>query len=198
MPETPDIGQGLIRSHDLLEVLNDDVISAYNVLDGDRESQYLRRCLVRCVFAYIEAVIEIIKAEIRSNLRTGFCTAELTTKEEKVIGSLSISRANDPRLGLEENLKRTFRLAARIWGIDDYQLNTQGEDYKDFLRAKRARDKLTHPKTYYDIQVTDQDMSDHSIAAQWVRNSFEKLFEMRVKQLEAAAGLKEGAIWNQN
>lgn len=194
MPATLEIGEGLIRSHDLLEELNNDILEAYKALENDRVSQYLRRCLVRCVFAYIEAVIEIIKVELRSNLRTGFCTVELTEKEKKVIGSLSINREDDPRIGLEDNLKRTFKLAFKIWKIDDYCLETSGEDYQDFLRAKHARDKLTHPKTYYDIQVTDQDMSYHSIAAQWVRNSFEQLFKLRVDQLRSGIGIEYDGI----
>jgi len=185
MPVAPKMGEGLIRSYDLLEELNNDIIEAYKALEHDRESQYMRRCLVRCVFSYIESVVEIIKVEIRSNLKTGFCKVELTEKEKKVIGSLSLNREGDPRIGLEDNLKRTFKLAFKIWEIDDYRLDTNGEDYQDFLRAKRARDKLTHPKTYYDTQVTDQDMSDHSIAAQWVRNSFENLFKKRIEQLNS-------------
>ncbi len=186
MPESPKIAGGLIRGHDLLEELNNDIIEAYKTLEEDRESQYLRRCLVRCVFAYIEAVIEIIKVELRSNLRTEFCTVALTEKEQEIIGSLSNNRENDRHLSLEDNLKRTFKLAFKIWDIDGYRLDTSGEDYQDFLRAKLARDKLTHPKTYYDIQITDQDMSYHSIAAQWVRTSFEQLFMLRVEQLRSS------------
>lgn len=192
MPSYPKLAEGLIRSEDLLIELNDDVIAAYETLEKDRASQYLRRCLVRAVFAYMEAVIEIVKIELRSNIRTDVCTPNLTAKEEKLLGSLSIFRNSDKRIGLAENLKGTFKLAAKVWELSEYKLSTEGINYIDFRKAKHARDKLTHPKTFYDIQITDDDMAYCTAAGLWVRDSFETLFKMRVAQLKAAVGVEVG------
>jgi hypothetical protein len=74
MPGTPRIDKGLIRTHDLLQELRADIDIGYAKLEENRQSQYLRRCVVRAIFSYIEALIESIKVELRSNVRTGLYT----------------------------------------------------------------------------------------------------------------------------
>ena len=198
MPSYPriDKGEGLVRTHDLLEELQSDVWLAYESLDGNKESQYLRRCVVRAIFSFIEACIETIKVEIRSNIRTGFCTPMLTEKEKETLGSLYVigGRWGDKRLPLDANIKRTFRLAAKVWGLADYKLSTGGEDFKDFKSSKDARNCLTHPRTFYDIQVTDDDMRCHSSTYHWVLGEFGTLFRKRVEALVASLPPKDGEL----
>lgn len=183
MPITPNPGEGLIRSHDLLEQLNDDVHSSFERLESDRSSMFLRRCLVRSLYAYIEGVLEVIKVEIRSNLRTRVINIKLTKSEAELIGSISYGRDGDIRFGLLDNFKRTFRLASKVWRLKGFELNTSGEEFATFKRSKKARDKLTHPKTLYDVEVTDLDMSDHAETSIWVRNLFRSLFTLRIDQM---------------
>lgn len=196
MPSSPriDKGEGFIRTHDLLEELQSDIHRAYETLENDRESQYLRRCVVRAIFSFIEACIETIKVEVRSNIRTELFTRELTDKEKETLGSLHVigDRKADKQLPLDANIKRTFRLAAKIWGLDSYRLTTGGEDFADFLRAKDARNRLTHPKTYYDIQVTDEDMHCHTIAYQWALGEFSRLFRARVEDIARSLPPEDG------
>lgn len=187
MPSSPriDKGEGFIRTHDLLEELQSDIRQACEMLENDRESQYLRRCVVRAIFSFIEACIETVKVEVRSNIRTELFTPDLTEKEKETLGSLHVigDRKADKQLPLDANIKRTFRLAAKVWGLDSYRLTTDGEGFADFLRARDARNRLTHPRTYYDIQVTDDDMHFHTIAYSWVLGEFESLFRARVEDL---------------
>lgn len=111
-----DKGEGLIRSHDLLEILRADIDAAYSALETDRASQYLRRCLVRAVFSYIEAVVECVKVELRSTVRTDlYPEASLTLKAREALDPLAVISAPSGKfLPLDQNLKRTFKLAAKI------------------------------------------------------------------------------------
>lgn len=63
MPRVPrvDKGEGLIRTYDLLQALGSDIDTAYENLEEDRESQFIRRSVVRAIFSYIEAMIECVK-----------------------------------------------------------------------------------------------------------------------------------------
>jgi len=184
MPSTPDKGEGLIRTHDLLEELHADIEAGYRKLEADKQSQYLRRCVVRAVFSFIEAAIECLKVELRSAVRLGyFAEEDLTPKDRETLGSLSIFPAQDEKfLPLDSNIKRTFKLAAKIWALD-FKLCTGDQDYVDFKSAKCARNKLTHPRSFYDIQVTDEDMHCHTIAGWWVQREFQRLVESRVESL---------------
>ncbi|MEZ8467683.1 hypothetical protein AB6D20_007015 [Vibrio splendidus] len=177
-------GEGFIRTYDLLEALSSDVNAAFKVLEEDKPNQYFRRSVVRAVFSYVEAVIETIKVEVRSSLRLERPNFELSKKEDELLGSLfAISENKGRQLPLEQNLKSTFKLAAKVWDLD-FRLNSDGEDYRDFVIAKSFRNKLTHPKTYYDIEVTDDDMHYHAVAGMWVRSEFERLMKARVDSLE--------------
>ncbi|MBK5007998.1 hypothetical protein [Pseudomonas sp. S32] len=191
MPSKPRIneGEGFIRSHDLLEELHADIVTAYSTLEADKGSQYLRRCVVRAVFSFIEAAIECIKVELKYSVRLGYFSEEnLTDKDKETLGSISIfPDQNGKFLPLDTNIKRTFKLASKIWSLD-FKLRTDNEDWQDFTAAKNTRNKLTHPRTFYDIQVTDEDMHCHTIAAWWVRREFQRLFKSRIEGLETLSG----------
>lgn len=186
MPGYPriDKGEGLIRTYDLLEVLLADIALAYRVLEAERESQYLRRCVVRAIFSFIEAAIECVKVELRSTLRLGYYPEHaLTPKERETLGTLAAIGASSGKfLPLDQNVKRTFRLAAKIWELD-FRLATSSSDFRDFQAAKTARNRLTHPRTFYDVQVTDHDMHCYTVAGMWVRGEFQRLFNARVESL---------------
>ena len=185
MPGSPriDKGEGFIRTYELLQALRGDIDQAYANLEVDRESQFLRRCVVRAIFSYIEAIAECVKVEIRSAIRTGAYSGKLTPKEQETLGSRLIVGAEPGKfLPLDQNIKRTFKLAAKVWDLS-YRLSTDGEDFRDFLSAKSARNKLTHPRTFYDIEVNDYDMHCHTVAGVWAQNEFQRLFQERVKSI---------------
>lgn len=186
MPGYPriDKGEGLIRTHELLETLQEDINLAYTALEANRQSQYLRRCSVRAVFSFIEAVLECVKVELRSNIRLGYCSErDLSQKDLETLGTLTILQGTAGKfLSLDQNVKRTFKLAAKIWSLD-FRLSTDGADFQDFLSAKSARNRLTYPRTLYDVEVTDEDMRCHTVAGMWVQSEFRRLFEARIGSL---------------
>lgn len=186
MPGFPrtDHGEGFVRSGELLQELTDDIDSAYRALEADRGSQYLRRCVVRAIFSFIEAAAEAVKVELRSTIRGGNFADPLSEREAETLGELHIIGVrNDKFLPLDHNVKRTFRLAGKIWKLRAYRLNTGTEDYQDFLRAKLARNRLTHPKTIYDIEVNDYDMHCHTTAVVWVQTELRRLYLARIEAL---------------
>lgn len=192
MPGSPriDLGEGFVRQQELIGKLREDIASAYGALEESKSSQYLRRCVVRSIFSFIEAVIESIKWELRSSVRLDEFKGQLSDREKETLGSLHVVGPRDDRfLPLDQNIKRTFRLAAKVWQLKTFRLDTDGEDFQDFLRAKSARNRLTHPKTVYDIEVTDDDMHCHTIAGMWVQAELHRLFKARVEAL--AEGLPE-------
>ena len=115
---------------------------------------------------------------------------DLSEKERETLGPLQMIGGEPGKfLPLDQNLKRTFRIAAKVWELKEFSLDTHGADFQDFLAAKSARNKLTHPRTYYDIQVTDHNMHCHTIAGMWAQAEFVRLF--RARQSSILSGLKE-------
>ncbi|MCU1162469.1 hypothetical protein [Stenotrophomonas maltophilia] len=181
MPGVPHFaeGEGLVMMHDLIPSLQEDVLKAYELLESDRSSQFFRRALARATFAYVEALIEAVRNELRSTIRSGVGLAELTPKDEETLGFLGVVGSPTKFLPVEQGLKRTFKLAARIWGLD-FRLETDGEHFRDFLAAKDARNRLMHPRTLHDVEVTDEDMACYTIAGQWVQTETQRLFRARI------------------
>jgi hypothetical protein len=191
MPGTPQVdkGEGLVRTYELLKVLRGDIDTAYAALESDRQSQYLRRCAVRAIFSYIEAMVECIKVEVRSTIRLGYYAQPLSLKEQEALGPLAIiGSPKEKFISLDHNIKRTFKLAAKIWGLN-FRLPTDGAEFRAFLAAKSARNRLTHPRTFYDVEVNDRDMHCHTIAGAWAEHEFQRLFKERVQSL--AEGLSD-------
>ena len=181
MPASPSFGDGLVRSHDLFRALTEDVNAAYDLLEKDRQSQLLRRSVARAIFAYIEAALECIRIEIRSSVRCGEHPEPLSDREMETLGSLSLLHSGVGKfLPLDQSLKRTFKLAIRIWHLN-HRFEAAGEGYRAFIAAKSSRNRLTHPKTFYDIEVTDRDMHFYSVAFVWFRAEFTTLFRKRIE-----------------
>jgi hypothetical protein len=182
----PDLskGEGLTRTHDLIENLINDVYRAFEVLDADKESQFLRRSLVRTVFSFIEGVIHVIKFEIRSAYRLGRTEIEITRKEREILYE---EREKDGEItkifiATDDNLKKTFNIAKKVWELNNYRFNAGGSEYKDFQKAKRARDKLTHPRTFYDIEITKDDMFYMVRSFDWIRSEFSSLMSAKIEK----------------
>ena len=187
MPERIDYLQGTKRAEELLAELDDDVLTSYELLENDRSSQFYRRCVVRSLYSYIEATLECIKVSLRSAIRMeeslGKPPTVLSENEKATLGDIALLADNesDKHIPLNANIKKTFKLAAKIWGLNGFTLNTESEYYKDFLLSKGARNSLTHPRSYYDIQVTDKDMERHSVTYHWFRTEVQRLFNAKLK-----------------
>jgi len=187
MPEQPNIskGEGLVRTYDLFEHLIADVDKAFETLETDKTSPYLRRCVARTVFAFIEGVIQIAKWEINSSIRLSKSSVRLSDKEKEILHEQKKRNGEIFKIlvPIDENLKKTFRLAAKVWGLKNYSLNIAGKEYKYFLSAKKARNRLTHPRTYYDITVTDFDMHCYASSFIWVKTEFHSMMNKRIEVL---------------
>lgn len=178
-------GEGLIRTYDLLEHLNDDVVNSFKVLNKKKQSQFLRRSLVRTVFSFLEGIIHILKYELCSEIRRNEVEIELTRKEREVLFEEKERNGEKIKIFIatDDNLKKTFKIAKKIWHLDNYFFNSDGNEYEHFLMAKKARDKLTHPRTYYDIQITDDDMFHMASCFEWIRSEFKELMSAKVEKI---------------
>ncbi len=189
MGSTPDIskGEGFIRTYDLFEHLLDDVYKSLEMMLSDKESQYLRRVFVRNVFACIEGIVQILKYEISKDIRLGRYCVELTNKEKEVLYEEKYRNGDRTKIfiPIDKNVKKTFFVAGKVWGLSCFSLNTDGEKYRAFLKAKETRNRLAHPRTYYDIDITDTEIDAVGKAFEWVRSSFLSLMKEKVKSVSS-------------
>jgi len=160
--------KGFVRTYDLIESLRDDVHKSFEELESNKKSQFRRRSTVRCIFSYMEGTLSALKYELLRELRrSDLFKGEAKVKargllEEKITEKKTSGESKRMlHIPLDQNISRTFALAAKLWKLD-FSLEESGTGYRSLLTAKKARNHLTHPKTYYDINITDTEMGGSS------------------------------------
>lgn len=181
--ENPHMNKGLVRPHELLSNLINDVYKAFELLSCDKDSQFLRRVAVRNVFSFLEGIIHILKFQLKKDFRLSYTSYILTVKEKELLYEEKIIKNGKVKIfiPIEKNLASTFKLAVKVWGPKEYNFNLEPDEHNFFLSAKKARNKLTHPRDFYDIQITDVDMNNITRTFIWIREEFSKLIREKLK-----------------
>jgi hypothetical protein len=79
------------------------------------------------------------------------------------------------KISLEANLRFGFKLLAKA-GTLPSELDVSGSEWQSFRRAIKIRDRITHPKSVSDLNISDEDYDDVSVGFGWVLISLIKLF----------------------
>jgi hypothetical protein len=147
----------------------------------DNLSQPERRMYVRSTFATIEAWIYVMKQMALRMHPDPKCPtiseAERAFAQEHEYrltdsGDVETRRA---KISLETNLRFGFKLLAKAGSIPS-ELNVSGSDWQSFRRAIKIRDRITHPKSVSDLNISDEDYNDVSDGFGWVLVSHVNLF----------------------
>lgn len=175
-------GEGLIRTYDLLTSLISDVKSSSEYLENDKDSQYLRRNYVRSVFSFIEAIIQILKFEVKADFRLERVQIGLNKKETEILHETRIidNQKIPWYIPLDVNVKKTIALVIKVWGLKKDFLDLKSENYQSFLTSKHTRNKLTHPRTYYNIEISIEELKKVSNTFNWFRQMFNAIMKERI------------------
>jgi hypothetical protein len=146
----------------------------------DTLSQPERRMHVRSISATIEAFIYVWK---QTALRAhpdpkcpAISEAERAFAQEQEYrladsGDIEIRRT---KISLEANLRFAFKLLAKACSVP-FELDLSGSEWPSFRRAIKIRDRITHPKSVSDLNISDEDANDVSEGFGWFLISHVKL-----------------------
>ncbi|HQS70999.1 MAG: hypothetical protein B7Y36_04195 [Novosphingobium sp. 28-62-57] len=149
--------------------------------DPENDIQQARRELVRSVHATIDGVVWAFREHVRSSARE---MDMLTAAEEAVLSETSFQVNERGMISAQTRylpLLGAVRLAARIATKinSNFTPDFGGSDWRGFIEAVATRNRLTHPKTISDLEVTDEE-------ANQVIGSFFWLLEMAVAAMESS------------
>ena len=68
------------------------------------------------------------------------------------------------------------------------ELDVSGSEWQSFRRAIKIRDRITHPKSVSDLNISDEDYNDVSAGFGWVLISHVKLATAIVLKAKSEAG----------
>ena len=164
--------------------------------------QYRRRILVRCIFATIEAVIWNIKNSLPKLAEIS--GVQLSSDEIAVATEVRIVEKDGQRiekknfLRFRDNLKATFRIFGKVYGVTYTIQSPQGLDA--LCDTYEVRNRLMHPKTPTDPIVTDEDIRVSQQGVAWLSSEFNTLFRVcntakELKVLTAIETLQKSGLF---
>jgi hypothetical protein len=159
---------------ELFKDLNDDVHKILEMLDIDKDNQFLRRTAVKTSFSYIECVPYVMKYYLRRRLHR--IMYELNDKEKTLLYEF-----DDYKISLLDNFKKTFKLAKKMLLKDNFDLKTSGNEFKSLQKSIHVRDRITHPKKHRDIIISSEEIYNLLVAVEYVENIFIEFLKFKAK-----------------
>lgn len=165
----------------------------YFALYGDVESipkganDRDKRAGVRATFAMIEGTCFALRG-VAVDLADTF-GVELTDGERQI--AMEITYALNEKGQVEERLIQVptlhnmrFALALFAKAVNaDYEVPVGEDAYEKLKRSQGVRNRLTHPRSAADLQVTDKEMEDLAAAAQWFENQVGSLYTVCISRI---------------
>lgn len=180
-----------------------DTDAAWNDLEGDGDRQYKRRTFVRTLFGEVEGVIYAIKQTCLHSPVARYSNAELAMlKEESYkVNDNGQAAVNKAKIRLAANLHFALEMLVRGTSLPAH-IEKQGEGWQAFREALRVRDRLMHPKTITDLEVSDQELLQAERGRVWfletLAENMKRAHEyyLEVKDcLENLPQVGEGGAW---
>jgi hypothetical protein len=157
--------------------------------------QYWRRITIRSFCGYIEAMLYQMKLctlKVAPVAAKQFSNDELEilTELRTVLVPGQPPRTRPKFLPIPDNLKNTFHLFARIHGVE-FHVDTTRTGWEDFQHLIEVRNRVTHPKGIYDVEVNDTSQERCERASVWLTEEYAKLMRTCGAKLpDIAAGAR--------
>lgn len=151
------------------------------------DSQFTRRAYVRSVFAMIEGTLWVLKQTVL-NAQTGAGEARpFTLAEYALLSEITYSlkgngeaREHPKYLRLPENLRFVFGVISKYFD-PDLTLAVDTRAWEDFLAAHSVRNRITHPKTPDEFNISDLEIAVCKRTTAWFYKLVLEIFDSLTK-----------------
>lgn len=161
------------------ELDKDYIICAHDYM-SDMNSQTRRRNVVRSLFAHVEGTAYQLKQLVKFQFEKRIIDLpiiEIAAIDESVFqveknGDVKGKKQGIPTLN---NIRFSFKLFSKAFALD-WSPDFGEQGWNDFVKALEIRDRITHPKTFEDVTISNPDMNNITNAQGWWRNTLNVLF----------------------
>lgn len=132
-----------------------------------------RRAYARAVFALIEAVVEqhkrlLIDLGTRQVVALDAPAQAALAEHTYMVADNGTVSARNQYLQLRRKLRLVYRLAAETLG-QPFAVRYDDHGWQQFGEAVEIRDRITHPKTYADCEISGDDLDTVDRGHEWFR-----------------------------
>lgn len=138
------------------------------VLDDPRADQPWRRNLVRVHWPMIEAYASTLRRFC--NVFRKHCELTLSAKHARLLD-------DESQFATAERIKETLKLAYRLHELDRTP-NFSDRHWANVRSAIQARDRIMHPKSASDLEISDADWPEIHSGLAWVLSAFTEFFDL--------------------
>jgi|GEM_PF-1290115 len=171
------------------EVLRQDMLDCGKLSAGKDKTGTGERSFVRAVFAMIEGIVFNLKQialALSKHGKGSFSQAELMMLEEVSydLDDKGATKSQVKFIPLPKNIKFAFLSAARAFGVA-YELKVDDGGWNRFKDALVIRNRITHPKSIDDLQLSDNEIQTVADAAEWFLKVQRELIQKMMTKMEA-------------
>ena len=164
----------------LYSILSADIENGFAELEKDDTNQCRRRAVFHFIFAWLEGLIFMMKQVTLDFHKAGYgklSEAEIAMLKEE---SYEIDRKGNAVsqrkfLRFEDNFKFSFKAFSSVLDAD-FKLNLGNDSRWDsLLKSISKRNKITHPKKFEDLTLSDEDLGHVKEAFAWLTEKIQYL-----------------------
>lgn len=164
----------------MVDILRKDFNIAAKAVEA-RDTPYRRRNIVRTFAAAVEGhtsvLLQWVMMVVESMPKKSFFTdAEMALIKDESYrlargGKVTTAPARLPKV---EAFLFSLEMYSKFWGYPLGSLR-EGNGWDSFCRALNVRDRLTHPQTASDLEVTSDELSAVAQAAEWWVQTYDRV-----------------------
>jgi hypothetical protein len=165
---------------------------AEQALDKE-DNQFTRRAYIRNVFAMIEGSIWVLKqtvlhAPVSEGRIKKLSPAEYALLSDKTyeLKSNGQTKEQTKYLKLPENFRFAFGVLTKYFGTE-FNLGVGTVAWDNFLAAQEIRNRITHPKTVAEFEVSDSEIATCKEACSWFNELVFAFFNGLIAKVEKGA-----------
>ena len=167
----------------LLKTLLDDSISLLK-LTIDMGEQVLRRSYIRSSLAGVEGAVWVLKqmASISKEAEPPYTGEEqaLLCDIAYILKDNGIIKEDAAKISLKTNIKFTFRMLSRLRSCG-FELDLGGNGWPKLQAAIKLRDRITHPKTLDNLDISENELVESSEGIRWFFDNIMRFIDYRKK-----------------
>ena len=140
------------------------------------DSDFWRRMLIRSVFAFIEAYTTVLRRMVlevytqKEHAHIPLTKIALLQDYEYSVDEVGKVRRQTFKLVTQKQIALTLRTFAEVMGKDDDFIRDKVfgvNEWRNLKGSMKVRDRLTHPKRYEDLTITDDERHQCTTAFNW-------------------------------
>ncbi len=160
--------------------LSKDVIYFKGRLKCRDDQGVMLRSYVRAVFAFFEGYLYAFK---QISLRLSVDPEGIKLSPEEIIALKEIDVSVDDKGNIKERPKYNSAKNSVLFSIAsiakqheaEFTLNTGGQGWDFYQKALKVRDRLMHPKSHEDLEISEDELTHVTVAYDWFTSELEKL-----------------------